>query len=369
MFTNENIISEFKDIAFQLNDPQDIKNVFSDSSLFIVKNKLFLIKSDNEQNSNAQFNIQMYDYEYLNKKYLIGTSEYKDNNYCQYIPILLMFEQNCLLQDNMNSNDETTLLSVASLHNFSINNIYYINDQKIIRDNCFSLNGTLLVASNNTNSIQPGISAIGAGAFALSKIRQINIPNEVRNIDDNAFYLCTNLINISLPEHIDKIKNQTFQNCINLQRIVIPKKVRIIGFESFSNCYNLTEVDMKDSNVNIIEDFAFYNCKKLESIKLPNTVRNISSGSFDGCVNLKEIDLPKKVKTIPNFINCNNLTKIIIRNETEVLDFMHLNLSNFKLKFFVPDIIFNQYVKNSSDLQQSKNIKYMFYPISQLSQF
>ena len=71
----------------------------------------------------------------------------------------------------MNSNDEDMLLSAVLSCKFSINNIYYINDGKIIRDDNFSLNGNLLVAANNTNDIKHGISAIGAGAFALSKIR------------------------------------------------------------------------------------------------------------------------------------------------------------------------------------------------------
>ena len=122
---------------------------------------------------------------------------------------------------------------------------------------------------------------------------------------------------------------------------MIPKNVRIIGFESFSNCYNLIEVDMEDSHVNIIEDFAFHNCKRLESIKLSKTVRNIAKGAFNGCLNLREIDLPKKIKILPDFYNCHNLTKIIIRNETEVLNFTHLNSLDFKTKIFVPDILLN----------------------------
>ena len=108
-------------------------------------------------------------------------------------------------------------------------------------------------------------------AFAYeTKIKSVIIPYGVDIINDNAFYLCKNLLSVSLPNSLTSIGACAFDGCYNLASIVIPDSVTTIGKSAFFNCYALSSVTI-GSGVALIGKSAFYNCSKLTVVIFKNT--------------------------------------------------------------------------------------------------
>ena len=96
-----------------------------------------------------------------------------------------------------------------------------------------------------------------------ANLYNVNLPNTLKTIYDNAFAECALLYEVLLPESLEKIKFAAFNNCRNLSSIVLPN--------------NLTH----------IEEIAFGNCNKLNTIIIPESVIYIKSGAFAECFDVK----------------------------------------------------------------------------------
>lgn len=112
--------------------------------------------------------------------------------------------------------------------------------------------------------IPNSVTHIGNSAFSSSSIKKIDIPQSVESIGEGAFS-GTEIKRIKLPEGLDSIKKRTFSSCRQLKRMVIPKSVVSIG------------------------KYAFRDCKKLKSISIPQSVNSIEYGAFFDCLKLKKI--------------------------------------------------------------------------------
>ena len=60
------------------------------------------------------------------------------------------------------------------------------------------------------------IDNITASAFGGTKLTEFSVPDNVKEIDDGAFYNCTDLKKITIPEFVTYIGNDVFKNCRNL---------------------------------------------------------------------------------------------------------------------------------------------------------
>lgn len=78
--------------------------------------------------------------------------------------------------------------------------------------------------------------------FDKSKIKEINIPEGVREIGKDAFNGCTNLTKLSLPSSLRTIGERAFVGLRYIQKISIPEGVETIGGVAFSSCENLEEI-------------------------------------------------------------------------------------------------------------------------------
>lgn len=69
-----------------------------------------------------------------------------------------------------------------------------------------------------------------------TQICQINLPDGLTSLGDNAFYGCTGLTSIAIPNTVTNIGNGTFSGCRHLQSVTIPNSVTSIGDFAFYNC-------------------------------------------------------------------------------------------------------------------------------------
>lgn len=145
-----------------------------------------------------------------------------------------------------------------------------------------TFNGILCAVNTQTgvetpiNIVLPSnLTKIGRSCFEASEIAQIDIPNTVTEIGENAFTYCQDLASIILSPSLQAISNDMLRDCISLTSITIPESVTAIGASAFSN-------------------------SGLTSITIPSTVTTLGSRAFAGCESLTSMDIQANVSTIPN---------------------------------------------------------------------
>lgn len=205
------------------------------------------------------------------------------------------------------------------------------------------------------------IESIGNAAFSNCKdLIQIQIPQCVKNIGENAFTDCSNLEIIIYNSCKDvKVGNGAFDGC---KSVIFSKDGHIVARESDTplkfkalskyNAIVIADSSYKDLDSVIIpekihiegglhtvlsiNDEAFQYCRRLKKITIPNTVRIIGDCAFCGS-GLTEINLPDSINTIKfrTFMDCRDLKHIKIPNSVKSIDeyaFMNCGLT----KVFVP---------------------------------
>lgn len=214
---------------------------------------------------------------------------------------------------------------------------------------------------NNINIVIPAtaggltVTAIGGSVFSsCSNVKSITIPETVKEIGNNSFKECRDLVTLDLGG-VEKIGSGCFYypspDFQNKLTTVDLSKVKSIGNNSFVNFTNLTSVELspeleslgtgcfqgcpkvelefpEDSRYAVIDNIV-YECNgtgadkqpvnllmlqpnfKGADITLPATVTSIASRAFEGNTNLRTIDLGN-VQTVGSyaFMECKNLTTV-----------------------------------------------------------
>ena len=146
-------------------------------------------------------------------------------------------------------------------------------------------------------------------------ITNVNLPRELENIGQSAFYGCVNLSSITIPEGVTSIGYEAFYMCRSMSAITLGNNLKTISDKAFYSCYGLTSLTIPE-NVTYIGSNAFAFCSKLASVEIPNSVTRIESNAFNSCSSLTSVILPNNITYIPQytFYNCFNLTSIEIPN-------------------------------------------------------
>ena len=126
---------------------------------------------------------------------------------------------------------------------------------------------------------------------------EIEIPNSVISIGENAFSGCSGLNSITIPNSVTSIGKEAFSGCSGITSITIPNGVTIIGNNTFSGCSGITSITIPNG-VTSIGNNAFSSCSGLTSIKIPNSVTSIGNNAFSGCGNITSV--------VWNAKNCNS---------------------------------------------------------------
>ncbi len=166
--------------------------------------------------------------------------------------------------------------------------------------------------------IPNSITSIGEGAFFGSSLANIEMPNSLIGIGQNAFSDCISLTSIKIPNSVMAMDMFAFYNCSSLTSIEISNSVSYIGYSVFYGCSSLKSVEIPNS-VAKIGDYAFQNCSELASIEIPKFgLTLIGEGAFSGCSSLTGIEIPKSVIEIRDsaFYGCSSLISIEIPSKT-----------------------------------------------------
>ena len=137
---------------------------------------------------------------------------------------------------------------------------------------------------------------------------QVNIPQTVRLVSEEAFKDCSHVVKVTIPDSVTEIGGSAFRGCTSLESINIPNSVTQIGSCAFEGCTSLEIINIPNS-VTQIGSCAFKGCTSVKSILLPDSVTEIGIGAFANCTSLESITIPDWVTVIPRgaFERCTSL--------------------------------------------------------------
>ena len=211
------------------------------------------------------------------------------------------------------------------------------------------------------------VSAYTGGAFGLTHISGITLPESLERIYASVFYGCSSLSHIMIPESVSLIGDDAFRES-GITSIFVPENVTFFGKGVFVSCSNLTTVTFNanitnlpdntfsysalkaitlSNSINSLGNSAFDNCGNLESITLPNALESIGECTFYNCGKLRSINLPKTLTRIEKkaFYRCSSLSLLIIPNSvTSIGDYAFLNCNMTSIN--VPVIDFSAFCNN-----------------------
>ncbi len=155
-------------------------------------------------------------------------------------------------------------------------------------------------------TIGSAVTTIAQDCFAGTALKEVLIPDNVQEIEANAFRSCKSLTGIVIGNGVTSIGTAAFGDDISLKDVTIGKGVWNIGDNAFVNCDALEYIYIP-SNVTSLGAAAFWSCDSLKRAVLGNGVTALNTahdyygdnwgstsdydGTFEGCVNLSEVIL------------------------------------------------------------------------------
>ncbi len=138
---------------------------------------------------------------------------------------------------------------------------------------------------------------IGQYAFYGTNIINIQLPEYVDSIGNEAFAFCQTRNKVDLPAKLKYIGEYAFRSCY-ADTISVPCKDAFVGQSAFYNCYNLKHVDYNVANAS--EIYLFYKNNSLQSVNIGADVKRLPYGIFASCgqlskINFEESDLPLNI--------------------------------------------------------------------------
>ena len=141
-------------------------------------------------------------------------------------------------------------------------------------------------------------------------LQTIELPDNISQIVDYAFYYCTNLTSITIPNSVTNIGMNAFRGCTGLTSIAIPNSVTNIGQSAFCGCNALTGIIIPN-NVTSIGYEAFWDCTSLTNITIPNSVTSIGDDAFGYCTSFKSIVVESGNSVYDSRDNCNAIIETV----------------------------------------------------------
>lgn len=210
----------------------------------------------------------------------------------------------------------------------------------VLGDDVFCGNSIYGTDSTAGNGVAPSlkdgvilenITEIGEFAFNGSGLREITIPEGIKEIKRATFAFCPRLESVILPSTLETIEDGSsyypnnadrekacdgaFANCDMLTDIEIPDNVTQIGALTFAGS-GLISITLP-KNITSIKYGTFADCTSLESVEIPEKVTEIEAGTtktgaFVGCTSLESVKTPTALESIGDyaFSKCTSLNTI-----------------------------------------------------------
>lgn len=163
-------------------------------------------------------------------------------------------------------------------------------------------------------ALPDGVELIGSAAFSRSGIREIVMPSDLKTLSTAVFEGCAELQNIILNEGLKEVGHNAFNGCKELRVLIFPDSVTEIN----SSIWNISTLDYVKypAGMPVIAAPRGTNAK---TVVIPEGVTEITSGSFSGFDRIEKVFLPNTLKTIENasFNKCSSLKYISIPESVE----------------------------------------------------
>ena len=160
-----------------------------------------------------------------------------------------------------------------------------INENPLLHMN-YIPNNYLYWAPVTDVDIPNNIESIGYMAFEHSDLQKLVIPNSVKYLD---WYIC--------------------EGCKALKSVILGNGITNISKGAFKDCNRLKDIDISNSNIEIISENAFLSTD-IEQIVLPKSIKDIFSWAFRTCIDLTYVYIPKTIRFIhpESFAWCGSFT-------------------------------------------------------------
>ena len=206
-------------------------------------------------------------------------------------------------------------------------NCYYLGNS----NNPYMILVTAIDKTASTLEINSNTVSIMGGAFNnMNNITEVNIPDRVRIINQNAFVNCTSLHTITM-KNVEYIGDYVFQGCVELTNLDLGEKLIEMGQYVFFDDY-------------------FPRLTKLKTLTLPNTLKKLNCGSLGG-LTLDELIIPDSLESMHTAaLISSNIKRLTIpfigENKDHVVDIteMYINLNVLEYLHITNMTIVNQAV-------------------------
>ena len=162
-------------------------------------------------------------------------------------------------------------------------------------------------------TIPDGVSVIDDYAFeTCSALREVSMPETVKNIGQAAFSGDGFLKNVAIPDSVEEIENGAFLFCRNLESFSGADGLKVMGEFVFAGCDSLTSADLSDSELKVLPDRTFCRCMVMENVYLPDTLEKVGKRAFSDCSNLKGLQFGSNLKYVGDyaFERCSDIREI-----------------------------------------------------------
>lgn len=176
--------------------------------------------------------------------------------------------------------------------------------------------------------IGDGMTIIPNSIFdSCYKLSSITIPDNVRQIENYAFYYC-NIAEINLVEGLESIGIAAFAGC-DIKSLTIPNSVTSIGRNAFNETTQLESIVVESGNKvydsrnecnAIIETATRTLIRGCKTTIIPKEITNIANTAFYGCLGLTEIEIPSNITSVGNsaFYACTSLENIYFHSNPTI---------------------------------------------------
>lgn len=148
------------------------------------------------------------------------------------------------------------------------------------------------------------IEIVGENAFAECRnLKKVTMSDNVKKLEHGVFTGCKKLSEIQLPASLKTLEKDAFFGCDSLKTLTLPEGVEVIGERVFGCCHNLSQVTLPRS-LKKISALAFCHCDKLESQYIPAFVEEIDGEAFHGCSSLESLTVDAENNKYYSAGNC-----------------------------------------------------------------
>jgi len=189
-----------------------------------------------------------------------------------------------LVEVDFSKNNKLNILN-KSLFEGTINlKSINLNVNTELEDSVFKNSGLEIINSNK-------ITKIGASAFEGTKLHTFII-GEIKDkqIKQNAFKDCVNLVNFTLNESVEEIQNSAFQNCSNLRNFNNFELALSDYEDALDGGYSVGSYWFQSHNIKVIGASAFEGCENIPFIVFDDSLQSVGVSAFKNCIRLARID-------------------------------------------------------------------------------